>query len=602
MLGAPETPASIWVDLLVFGLILLFVVGERFAQWPESDRGQFSGSPRDYIDNARYSTFFALYLLTFLLFVLVLQSLGANVVFQLMGAMGAEPVGVLQALMGDQTYSVTALALVALLNVPRISRYDELWRSKLQTWARIPRAVEDVVHQLRSSPDSFQPEPQYLERLFKGWQGTPDAHYWQAMKDRLAEEQTNNTLAWRYLRSAYLLLVIKDLGASNFNRDDVDAAERKLEYSHHVLPRLEEGSELYMTTQQDLNRLDATLCEALCKFVVRKYAKQADQYMVLKNYGLKLRIGDTRELRLLEPAALSTLAVFAVCMLTVLAYLSYRGATGGPSLELERWVRWSLGSSLSYLAALLIGVVFDRVSQAKGGVPGIGVYLAAVLSATLASYMYFNVVALELAGPLHRHLAFAALALTFGMMAGAVIRSLSTDTFSDRREIIGHATRLALVFAVLGGGLQALATVAFAFPRGGPDLAQLAGSAVFGAVKAGGIAFCIGYIIQEFIRRQLVAAMRSSPRRRHLAHIQATDGDHKVSLLITNISRTGLRVRTRDVGTDSVWLKLKFPFANVGARIVWRHGHTVGLAFDRSDPNLEQLKGYIRNRYGEFYA
>lgn len=598
------TPTNLLIDIFFFGLILLFVVAERFAQWPEADKGQFSGSPREYIDSARYSLFLALYLLTFLLFITVLRNLGSNVVFQLMDLAGAEPVGLVQGVMGEQSYTFTALALIALMNVPRVNHYDEIWRSKLQTWARIPKAVEDVMHQLRAREESFQPEPLYLDRLFQKMRGLPDAEYWQQVADNLAEERKRDSLTWRFVKASYLLLVIKGIGVSYFSREDSLDAESRLDNIAHVVPRLEENSDLYAKTLAELDALEARLYEALCKFVVRKYSKRSDQYTVLKNYGLFLDATDSRDIQLLEPAVICVAGIAVVCAVTVFLYLGYRSTYGGSEggIPLDTWLRWSVGSLLSYLAAILTGLVFDRVSQAQESTPGLWVYVVAMLTATIASYLYFNIIATDPGDRIGRHVAFWALAMSFGSMSVVVINSLSTDTFGDKREILQHAVKMGLILGLLSGALQVVAIYGFSMARGGAQWQQLAAGFGYGFIRGGAIAIWVAYIIQENVRRQLVAALRRSPRRRHLAQLPASDGERELSLIITNISRTGLRVRARGMSGEVKQLQLRFPFANIKADVVWRQGHTAGLVFDRSDPNLPQLKGFIRSRYGEFYA
>lgn len=611
--GFLASHADMLIDLFFFGLILLLVVGERFGQWPESYKKNYSGPPRDYIDSFRYSLFYAGYLATFLLFVLIIRNLGVNFIAELPGMDEAPDYGHVSALFGSNSYTYIALILIAAMNVPRIRKYDETWRSKLQTWALIPRAVEDACNQLRGRSDALQPEKHRLNAVLEDQGNTADTEYWRGVADNLEAERARNALSWRCIRGHYLLSVVMDIGLHRFNYTDVRDTERQLDYIAKVLPGTEENSDVYIKLREDLEALDTRLCEAICKFIIRKYPAKTEQYEVFRNYGLCLKMEDSVDIKLLRAVFVCTLGITLICGLGVFAYLAYRThlqvqyQIGGPTLDGSRLVRWTLASAYSYVVAILIGIFLDKISQRNEVAASITVYMAAILLSTIASYTYFGIASIDVGSGLARHLAFASLALGFGVFSAFVISSLNNEAITDQRDILHTAVRHAVLLGLITGLLQLSAQLGFSYSSGHMQTLDLVSAAtvsgfLFGAFKGLLIGGFTSYFIQDNVRRQLAAAMRVCPRKRHLARVHAQDGERERVLLIRNISRTGLKVYSRDMSDNISSLKLLFPFATINANVVWRKGRTAGLRFAPDDPNLTELQSFIRERYGQFYA
>lgn len=598
------------IDLFFFGLILLLVVGERFGQWPESQRKIYSGPPRDYVDSFRYSLFYTGYLATFLLFVLIFRNLGVNFIAELPGMGEGPDYGHISALFGSNSYTYIALILIAAMNVPKIRQYDEIWRSKLQTWALIPRAVEDACSQLKGRSDAFQPEKHRLSAVLQDLGNTADSDYWRQVADNLETERARDTMGWRCVRAHYLLAVVMDIGLHRFNYNDVRDIERQLDYIAKVLPGTEDKSEVYLRLREELEALDGRLCEALCKFIICKYPAKTEQYEVFRNYGLCLKMEDSVDIKLLRAVFVCTLGITLICGLGVFVYLAFRTHYGipGPTLDGTRFVRWTLASAYSYGVAVLIGIFLDKVSQRNEVAASTWVYVAAILLSTIASYTYFGIASIDVGAGLARHIAFASLALGFGIFSAFVIASLNSEAITDQRDIVRTALRQAGLLAVLTGLLQVSAQLGFSVAAERPQGLDLVNAAtvssfLFGAFKGLLIGGFTSYFIQDNVRRQLATAMRVSPRKRHLAWVHAKDGDERDKvLLIRNISRTGLKVYSRDITENVRSLKLQFPFAAVNANVVWRRGRTAGLRFAQDDPHLNDVQSFIRERYGEFYA
>ncbi|MDX5298687.1 MAG: hypothetical protein LPK85_07025, partial [Gammaproteobacteria bacterium] len=540
---------ALLIDLGLSAFILLFIVGSRFNTWPSVNPRTCAGLPRDYINPLRYSVFFAGYIATFVLFILVLRNLGVVISASAVENELDPLLQHVETALGRHSFTYMALILTTALNMPRVNTWDEIWRNKLQQWARIPKAVEDARTVLMEKDDAFRPDLARLFTISQSLEHQVHFEHWERVFQQLHDERKRMTLNWRYVKALYLLGVVKDIGLDKFNVDDIRHVERRLKDMGRLIPALGSDAEAIHDAERELERITADFYEGICKFIIRKYPSKAQQYTALRRFGLHISFDDVPEIRLFEAGIFCVFGLALVSAVTVCGFLVARDqlgiprGDGGSWFTWERLIRWTLGGTLSYVIAIAVGIFLEKISQAKQATPGLWLYAIAVFIGTLGSFTYFEVIrdiSFQQAPP-QASLGFLALALSFGVTATLAIRSLSNVGVTDHRDVLAstlrHATALALVTALL----QLVVTVSLA--GGIASRPALMVSVLFGLLKGFGVGFVVSYAIQESIRRQLNSALRSHPRKRHVSRLRAWANGRQIEVITRNISRTGLLIR-----------------------------------------------------------
>ena len=229
-----------YVDIAISAFILLFLIGERFNQWPGVTQGLFSGKPSDYIDPFRYYAYYFIYICTFLAVGVAIYNLGLFIpADEKMPDLFKQVADKL----GRKSWTIAALYLLALVNEKHVQKWDALWRNRLQLWARIPKAVEEARDSLLLNENALTPTPQRLDAIRSQMRKLGVDTYWEPIIDHWQEEREKSSLDWHYLKAIYALRVCKELQGAAINPIDISRHENRLHDLARVLPRLDRENE-----------------------------------------------------------------------------------------------------------------------------------------------------------------------------------------------------------------------------------------------------------------------------------------------------------------------------------------------------------------------
>jgi len=315
----------ILIDLAICAFIMFFLIGQRFNQWPGAQQALLSGKPSDYIDPFRYYAFYLLYVCTFLVVGMAIYNLQLAVPESLKSSKVFEAI-VKQ--LGNQSYTIVALYLLAMVNEKHVEQWDALWRNHLQVWARIPKAVEEVKDNILFSEDSLAPTPERLEDLRKEMKRLQVEAYWEPIIDHWQGEREKASLEWHYLKALYTLRICKRLRVESLHVDDVDRHENRLHDLARVMPKLDPQNEDVKTYAEELNKLYGYFVESLCKHVIKKNPSKNIQCEALQNLGFQLSFQVVSEIKTIGMAFDCLLCLSLICVITIFGYLAIRDWVG----------------------------------------------------------------------------------------------------------------------------------------------------------------------------------------------------------------------------------------------------------------------------------
>jgi hypothetical protein len=589
------------IDVLFCAFIMFFLIGQRFNQWPGETQSLFSGKPSDYIDPFRYYTFYFIYICAFIVVGMAIYNLQLALPENLRIQKSFKEI---VEKLGSQSWTIAALYLLAFVNERHVKKWDSKWRNRLQMWARIPKAVEEMRDNLLFAEDSLTPTRGRLEDLRSELKKLGVEAHWEPVIDNWQRERKNSSLDWHFLKALYTLRICKKLRVATLNPGDIDRHEKRLHDLARDLPKLDWKNEDVQDYMEEVNKLFAYFVESLCKHIIRKKPSKIVQRDTLHNLGFRPHFYDVPEIKILGVTANCLVCLSIVCLITIIGYLSVLDWTGKPFRPDEPWfswtriLKWSLGSVISYSMAIFIAVIIEKSASPGQNQPKIFTYITTLIFSTLVSLTYFHV---SNPGRAVNWSAFTSLALSMGIVGLVVIRALTKPTCKSRKEVwvssLSHAALLGL-FAAL---FQILAAVSF---RGADaiTLISMMITAIYGFVKGSMVIFIVSYLIQHSIRRQLIVAQRQTPRVKFKARLSAILENKHFDITTRNISKGGLLIEPGIPLDRGQLIDLNFAFGVIQAKVKWVSKKFAGLTFTEDSSNNAELRGFIRNQIGASYA
>lgn len=602
------------LDISITALILFVVFSSRFNKWPSGQHALFTGKPSDYIDSTRYRGFCFVYLLTY--FILTLALYSSPELLTLL------PVSdeFRSAIINNKTYTVACVLVVACLAQQKISVYDEQWRQQLHQWARIPRAVEEIL-QVLSQSDNFMPTKRYQNQikrsLVKGedgslW-GSPNNPYWLDVINNLDEEKRQRTINWYYIRCVSLFLIVEDI-CKGLSLEDLRLRENRLMELGRVIQLSQPGEREARSQKEELDTLALQFLVCICKHIVKKYPKKEAQYTAFRNLGFVMSRSDYTEVNVKDAVIWCLFVVTFVSFTSVYGLLAILDdSTAIEFLTLDRLARWGIGSVVAFSTAIFVAMIVKKLPSRSTRV-GPATYLVTMLFATLVSFVYFQIVSDLSQRSIDLPYARLILALSFSTLAVFVIKALD-NTSHDWRDVFFSSFIHGLAFGCVMGVLQPLISVAFNWEDavGSGSLYNylvthnnhLGLVGLLGFFKGLMVAWGISYAIQETQRKQLLVALRQSPRVEDVLISRLKAGNNEFRINIRNLSTKGARIQCRERLALGDKIQLESPaIGKIEGVIRWRQSklwgsHVAGVAFTNVSAQLNQ---YIRERYGEYYA
>ena len=288
---------TLLVDIFISLFIILFLIGQRFNEWPKTTkpRPKLSGKPIDYINPFRYYTFFFVYISTFLVVGLAADNLGLAVHEYIFIPNDMKN---LLSILGDQSYTIYALFLWALVNLKFIKEWDDRWRNRLQDAARIPKAVLDMKQKILVHDNEITPRKDQLKELIAEMRKNGVGDYWEPYIDNCLEEQEQSSLEWHFLKTKYIHQACKMMrvnmlfdkkadnqGAENQDVENYEKRLKELAYMISTPGRHMEETKQYM---DEIITMYTYLVECLCKHVIRKYTSKRVQLKALEYIGFNI--------------------------------------------------------------------------------------------------------------------------------------------------------------------------------------------------------------------------------------------------------------------------------------------------------------------------
>ena len=602
------------LDILISSFVLIVIIGARFNLWTQDRTAEFSGKPSDYIDRYRYLFYYGIYVLTFVVSVAIFYNFPE--IFGLLSADTAtsEWRDALAEVFGKQSITVYSLVLVTILSDSRVGKYDELWRSRLHEWARIPRALLELKTSIIRD-DSYSPSKKYLSRAMKELQIEADnssrkeslRDYWVSLIENWKEQKENRTINWAYIKCLCLSQIVRDTCAKVPNQDLL-LRDGRIRDLGKIIPFLDSNDGDTQEHKQELDTLSEYFVECICKHLIKKYPSTQSQYTAFKHLGFDINFHDATDMRIGEAIGFCLVSVFLISSLSVttLLILLHR-------LELETLVSWSLGSFICFCISIFVGIVVQKIFAARQLEPGLPVYVATLMVATLGSFMYFQIVSDQASSSLH--FGRIMLALSFSTLSVVVIRALN-DINHEYQDVVYASVVQAGILGVIMAGLQIMVSLSFVWDR--LDLDQMSVIALFEnndwrLVKVGVVGFFKGfflggivcYLIQDMMRRQQLAALRNNPRVKFNKIMTLQTEQSKFRINTRNLSKNGVMIKSRKALMSGDKVVIMSPkLGGINGVIRWTRKGFMGKQFAGVEFTADsaELNTFLRGQFGEFYA
>lgn len=590
---------AFFFDIGLCGFVLFFLIGERFNNWPIPEQALFSGKPIDYIDPLRYNTFYIVYVCTYLTIYIAFFNLGFVVPKEMIPKVFHQITDKL----GNQSFTLPALYLFVLLNEKHVGKWDAVWRNRLQQWARITKAVDDIKDSLLTKKDALTPIQQRLDSLQKDMKKLGVGAYWDSVIDKWQHEYNESSLNWHYLKAIYTLNICKELRTLDLIPEDIYRYEKRLHDLARVFPKLDPDNEDISDYVKEINKLFAYFIEGLCKHVVRKNPSKIAQRDFLGNLGFNIQFDDTLEVQIIGVAFKCVVGLMIGCFITILAYMFVMDLAGIEFLAAEkkwlttpRLIKWTFASVISYSIAIFVSVIIEK-SATKKVLPDAITYMTAFLLSSFYSLTFFHLINVR-----PNMGAYFSLALTMGMIAIPVIRSLTKPTCLTIKEVWVSSSKHAILFGLLVAPFQLLAYDLFRKVDWKFNNPELFITGAYGFTKCFIVTFVVSFLIQESIRRQLVYAQRTAPRAKFRTRLSAQIEDDVFQVTTRNISKGGLLIEPGRSLNEGELILLKFNFGDIQAKVRWVSKKFAGLTFLKECSNIAHLHNYIRDNLGVQYA
>lgn len=589
------------IDIMLCCFILFILIGSRFNQWPSQTQPQLSGMPSDYIDPFRYWSFYAVYISSFLVVALAIYNLQLAMPEQIKTN---ESLNQILNKLGSNSWTMSALYLLALVNEKHVKEWESKWRNRLQIWARIPKAVLDMKSSILFSEECLTPTRSRRDDLHSEMKRKNMEDYWGPRIDAWKEEREQGSLAWLYLKAIYTLRICKQLRVTTLSAVDITLYEKRLHDLGFILSKFDADDENLRSYAEELNELFGYCMESLTKHLIKKNPSKHSQHDALRNLGFRVRFSDVTEIKIVGVAASCLLCISMVCVATIFLYLNLLDWVAQPFRDGQLWFSWdrlfmwSRGSIFSYGMAIFIAIIIDRSRNMEESQPKAITYFTALLFSTLVSLSFFHFTA-----AIHLNwIAYVSLALSMGIVSIAVIQALTKSTCNNQKEVVVSAMGHAFMLGILAGVIQTIAAIAFRGSIAAVTQNGLLASAAYGFVKGAMIVFIVSFLIQESIRKQLILAQRQTPRVRFKTRMDAVLDNEPFTIITRDISRGGLRIEPKRLLQMNQQIYLKFPFGSIQAKVLWVTKKFAGLKFAEKAPNADELHQFIRTNFGVVYA
>ncbi|MBT3135185.1 PilZ domain-containing protein [Alteromonas sp. ALT199] len=561
---------SLLLNMVATAVIVITFSIVRFNAWPRESLAGIKGKPSDFISVKRFLAFFSLYVLSVLLMILVLHGIPELANYPAISHLFS---GLNMPENGD-SYAFWALAVVCLVSVPPLKKYEEDWRNRLHMLARIPRDVMELRSRI-NSVDRFTPSAFYY-RIAKeqiaeaGKEFSPQfsllEQRWLEYLENFEEEKRKGSIFWYFLNCVYMLTVAKQTCSYRI-LGSTESTERKLQdLGSLIITRDGQESSNY---RKELKDIIEFLEVCICKSVVKKHENLTDRIQALESYGFKTNHDDCFRPKLASSFFVCGVYVAFVSVVSVLMIQQVLANSSPVPVTVERFFTWSLGSLLSFLLSIFAAAVVASFEGRRGNVNQAAAMLVCLVLSTLASAIYFIVV-----NELHvrsesNPIARTTLALSFGLLSPIVYRAIVTSTL-DPSDLKRFAVVNGLTLGVALAFMQCAVSYTFNMNTTAPYVSimhfftaqenKMAYMAAIGFMKGASLGLFISFFIQHTKRSQLLKSLRQFPRKEVEIPVRLSESGPPA--LVLDISQAGMKITAQTL--HNVGDKVKVEIFNGG--------------------------------------
>ncbi|WP_339804185.1 PilZ domain-containing protein [uncultured Marinobacter sp.] len=584
------------LDVLLGLFILFLFCNKRFNKWPKTESLNFSGQPEDYIDQKRYSTFRLIYFLSFSIYSLALF-LVPDLLKVLFPAFDNP---LLEASADYQYFSLSAALAIGTLKISTVQNRDEEWRKNLHDWARIPRAVEDVMHQILIN-NKITINSHYereLKVIISEKLSGPNKTFWLGAFEKWSDQTEENSVHLPTVHDLifcfYCLKIVKELSPAHIFIKDIKDIEDKIENIANILPS-QFGSASEKQTDDELGKIKQYLTECICRHIIKTYSNPRDQYDSFSRLGFQVRIRDTPKsinFNIMIYCIISGL--FITALTTSFTIISIDRQTEISYFTNARFLTWTSGAFICSCLSMFSGVFF----YFNKTLPDLSKYLSAFMFSSLLGFIYFHISTELMNRSDDNVLARMVVSSMYASISLVVLRALEIRTHY-KRELIVNTAFNSVALGVFMMIFQILTTIAF------DSSAPLVESGLIGFLKGALWGGMITYLIAGSARKSILFGMRSSPRAPEHIVLKIIEGDFSERTITKDISRGGAQIKTQAKFNKGQVINLSSnQLGNLSGEIQWAHRSITGdqhLGI-RFLENNDKLKNYLRVKHGEYYA
>lgn len=603
----------IGLDPIVALLIVVIYSIQQFNTWPQTEEKLISGSPSDYINSHRFIQYCLLYGLSVVIVVLALYGIPALTEIPMIKEI-LKQIGFDQE---SKTFTIFALAAIAIIKIPGIKNYEHEWRKKLHALARIPRDVDDLKRNI-DLENRFNPTKRYIELAEKqikkaGMALQPEFKAletgWLEYLKNYQTEKQNKTIHWQYLNTLILMVIAKET-CNQKSLNSTDDFEKKL---------TEIGSKLlsfhihnYFAVAQNLSDISDYYTECICKQVVKQHTRANERYLALENYGFTVSHQDFSEPKLGLALAYCIAGVSFVSVVSVaLLQLVLLNSGSIPHFSAEQFATWSIGSFLSFSCAILVGAIIAAHMKVNKTLNMISGLIICLILSTLASALYFLIVQDLNARSVGNPVARVTLAFSFALLSPFVYRAITHSTLCGS-DVIKFSVLQGFIAGLCLMLMQCLVSITFNIESFNyvsfatfisEQNHKMAFTAAIGFGKGFLLTTFISYLIQKTKQQQFFESLRANPRVSTEIPLRLCELNDTV--LTKDISKKGIRLEAN--AQLKVGDEIHLESANTGAihgLVKWTKRKAQGkiLAGVYISDDHPLLNNFLRENFGPQYA
>jgi len=230
-----------------------------FNEWPKSEQGQFTSSPKSYISDQRYFLFGSIYIVSYLLFAFAisqvpeLSSLINNFLDipeplpkapadSLNLTSTTEKTGAEKAENGPDSFSLTASIIMlegAIKMVPRLQTLDEKWRGHLLALARIPKDVLNLKFSVFSALEHGLPDKKHIQKVLERLNMRHPKANWLDFDLINSGLDTEGEIRLLLVKNAYLAQANRAFDLTMTDQQDLLKTEELIKTTVAALPQLD---------------------------------------------------------------------------------------------------------------------------------------------------------------------------------------------------------------------------------------------------------------------------------------------------------------------------------------------------------------------------